>query len=135
MVHKVVGAAGTGEDVENNIGVATGKTVIISRQTHNLDKNFEIVNIWIELDGKAITPEFSNGQYYFTVPYVDSKLAEDLEIFVQYAKDSEDSFNLVAINATAKEMPMCWAIFSVTGILYLKLVPRSNWNRSVSQFQ
>ena len=87
-------------DKEKGYGVATGKTVIISRQTHNMDKNFDIVNIWIELDGKAITPEFSNGQYYFTVPYVDSKLAKDLVIFVQYAKDSEDSFNLVAINAT-----------------------------------
>ena len=77
-------------------GIATGSTVIISRQQFNMDKNFEIINIWVEHEGNAITPEYSNGQYYFTVPYVDSQLAKDLVVNIQYGKENDDSFNLVA---------------------------------------
>lgn len=77
-------------------GIYTGATVIISRQQFNMDKNFDIINIWVEHEGNAITPQFSNGQYYFNVPYVDSQLAEDLVVNIQYGKDNDDSFNLVA---------------------------------------
>lgn len=85
-----------GSGVKTGYGISTGSTVIISRQQFNMDKNFQIINIWVEHEGKAITPQFSNGQYYFNVPYVDSQLAEDLVVNIQYGKDNDDSFNLVA---------------------------------------
>ena len=85
---------GTGE--KTGYGIPTGATVIISRQQFNIDKNFDIINIWVEHNGNAITPQFSNGQYYFNVPYVDSQLAGGLVVNIQYAKANDDSFNLVA---------------------------------------
>lgn len=85
-----------GKGGKTGYGIATGSTVIISRQQFNMDKNFEIINIWIEHEGNAITPEYSNGQYYFNVPYVDSQLAKDLVVNIQYGKENDDSFNLVA---------------------------------------
>lgn len=85
-----------GSGVKTGYGISTGSTVIISRQQFNMDKNFQIINIWVEHAGQAITPQFSNGQYYFTVPYVDSQNASDLVVNIQYGKDNDDSFNLVA---------------------------------------
>lgn len=87
---------GSGTLVKSGYGIPTGSTVIISRQQFNIDKNFEIINIWVEHEGNAITPQFSNGQYFFNVPYVDSQDAAKLVVNIQYGKDNDDSFNLVA---------------------------------------
>ncbi len=84
-------------------GIQTGKTVIIKRNESKLDQNFRIVNIWV-MSGSgdtavAIKPEFSNNQYYFTMPYVSSGLSEDLTLYIEYGKYTADAFNLSAYKA------------------------------------
>ena len=95
-----------GDDSENGLtrnGIQTGKTVIIKRNESKLDQNFRIVNIWV-MSGSgdtavAIKPDFSNNQYYFTMPYVGSGKSEDLTLCIEYGKYTADAFNLSAYKA------------------------------------
>lgn len=66
-------------------GVQAGKTVRIVEDTNNKDKRFEIDNVWVTYgkDDTAIDPKYTNGQYFFDMPYVDS--AESCVIHVHYA--------------------------------------------------
>lgn len=77
-------------------GVQAGKTVRIVEDTNNKDKRFEIDNVWVTYgaDSTAIQPEYKNGQFYFTMPYVDS--AESCVIHVHYALSDASTYKLYA---------------------------------------
>ncbi|MBQ7895095.1 MAG: LysM peptidoglycan-binding domain-containing protein, partial [Oscillospiraceae bacterium] len=83
-------------DKENNKGLPTGATIVIQRQDHNMDENFKITNMWIMCGDTAIKPEYANNQYFFTVPYVESGLAKDLVLHVEYSTDTAQNFRLEA---------------------------------------
>lgn len=98
--------------VEN--GLATGATVVIKRQEFNQDSNFKIKNMWIMHNGNAIEPEYSNNQYFFVVPYVDSKLPTDLVLNVQYGTDNDQNFR-VDIKKAEGSVGSATAEFTVDG--------------------
>jgi len=102
-------------DTANNYGLPTGATVRIARQTENQDANFSIKNMWIMHNGNAIEPKYENNQYFFTVPFVDSKLPLDLVLNVQYGTENDEGFKLnvtelegttTAINVNARPATM-----------------------------
>ena len=98
-------------DEAKDQGLLTGSTVVIKRQEHNQDSNFQIKNLWIMHNGKAIQPEYSNNQYHFTVPYVDSKLPADLVLNVEYGTENDQGFRLEAVNADANDTASTAAIY------------------------
>jgi hypothetical protein len=107
-----------GDNSENGLsryGIQTGKTVIIKRNESKLDQNFRIVNIWV-MNGSgdtavAIKPDFSNNQYYFTMPYVGSGKSEDLTLYIEYGKYTADAFNLSAYKAGGDGESAGWQFY------------------------
>lgn len=97
-------------------GIQTGKTVVIKRNESKLDKNFRIVNIWVMMGGSggsevAITPDFANNQYYFTMPYVGSGDNKDLTLYIEYGKYTADAFNLSAYKAGGEGEISGWQFY------------------------
>lgn len=101
-------------DKDKNQGLPTGATVVIKRQEFNQDVNFSIKNMWITHGTNAIQPEYANNQYYFTVPYVDSKDPDDLVLNVQYGTDNDQNFR-VDIKKAETSVGSATAEFSVNG--------------------
>lgn len=96
-------------------GIQTGKTVVIKRNETKLDQNFRIVNIWV-MNGSgdnavAIKPDFSNNQYYFTMPYVGTGKSEDLTLYIEYGKYTADAFNLSAYKAGGEGEISGWQFY------------------------
>ena len=96
-------------------GIQTGKTVVIKRNESKLDQNFRIVNIWV-MSGSgdtavAIKPDFSNNQYYFTMPYVGSGNNKDLTLYIEYGKYTADAFNLSAYKAGGEGEISGWQFY------------------------
>ena len=96
-------------------GIQTGKTVVIKRNESKLDQNFRIVNIWV-MSGSgdtavAIKPDFSNNQYYFTMPYVGSGDNKDLTLYIEYGKYTADAFNLSAYKAGGEGEISGWQFY------------------------
>lgn len=101
-------------------GIQTGKTVVIKRNESKLDQNFRIVNIWVMMGGSggsevAITPDFANNQYYFTMPYVGSGKSEDLTLYIEYGKYTADAFNLSAYKAGGEGEISGWQFYVDNG--------------------
>lgn len=75
-------------------GVGTGKTVVIRENTNGKDDRFEITNIWVLYNSNSDAAEkYTNGDYYFTMPNVESGACE---IHVRYALKDSNKYDLVA---------------------------------------
>lgn len=91
------------EDVIHG-GVGTGKTVVIRENTNGKDDRFEITNIWVLYNSNSDAAEkYTNGDYYFTMPNVESGACE---IHVRYALKDSNKYDLVAnvTGGTIKEI-------------------------------
>lgn len=99
-------------------GIQTGKTVVIKRNESKLDENFQIANIWLMHGEVAIKPEYSNNQYYFTMPYVSSGSSEELTLFIEYAKTTSDSFALSAYKSEGEGEISSWQFYVDEGSGY-----------------
>ncbi len=85
-------------------GVGTGKTVVIRENTNGKDDRFEITNIWVLYNSNSDAAEkYTNGDYYFTMPNVESGACE---IHVRYALKDSNKYDLVAnvTGGTIKEI-------------------------------
>ena len=85
-------------------GVGTGKTVVIRENTNGKDERFEITNIWVLYNSNSDAAEkYTNGDYYFTMPNVESGACE---IHVRYALKDSNKYDLVAnvTGGTIKEI-------------------------------
>lgn len=85
-------------------GVGTGKTVVIRENTNGKDDRFEITNIWVLYNSNSDAAEkYTNGDYYFTMPSVESGACE---IHVRYALKDSNKYDLVAnvTGGTIKEI-------------------------------
>ena len=94
-----------GTDKDTVAAIPTGKTVVVSRNTANMDTRFEISDVWGTLsDGKdtvPVTVEKKNGQFYFTMPFVEGKT---FDLNVRFARvDNDSTYTLVSniVNGTA----------------------------------
>lgn len=75
-------------------GVGTGKTVVIRENTNGKDDRFEITNIWVLYNSNSDAAEkYTNGDYYFTMPNVESGACE---IHVRYQLKNSNKYDLVA---------------------------------------
>jgi len=99
-------------------GIQTGKTVVISRNESKLDENFQIVNIWLMHGDVAIKPDYSNNQYYFTMPYVSSGSSEELSLYIEYGKFTSDSYALSAYKADGDGEISSWQFYVDEGSGY-----------------
>ena len=75
-------------------GIGTGKTVVLREVASGKDERFEIKNIWVLYnDNKDAAALYTNGDYYFTMPSVESGACE---IHVRYALKNSDKYALDA---------------------------------------
>ena len=75
-------------------GVGTGKTVVIRENTNGKDDRFEITNIWVLYnENRDAAEKYTNGEYYFTMPNVESGACE---IHVRYQLKNSNKYDLVA---------------------------------------
>lgn len=84
------------EDTIKNGGVGTGKTVVIRENTNGKDDRFEITNIWVlynDENNRNAAEKHTNGDYYFTMPNVESGYCE---IHVRYQLKNSNKYDLVA---------------------------------------
>lgn len=94
-IQRNTGAEGS-EFKEDSIlgGVETGKTVIVRENTSGKDERFEIKNIWVLYNSNSDAAEkYTNGDYYFTMPSVESGACE---IHVRYALKDSDKYDINA---------------------------------------
>lgn len=85
-------------------GVGTGKTVVIRENTNGKDDRFEITNIWVLYNSSSDAAEkYTNGDYYFTMPNVESGACE---VHVRYQLKNSNKYDLVAnvTGGTIKEI-------------------------------
>lgn len=94
-IQRNTGAEGS-EFKEDSIlgGVETGKTVIVRENTSGKDERFEIKNIWVLYNSNSDAAEkYTNGDYYFTMPSVESGACK---IHVRYALKDSDKYDINA---------------------------------------
>lgn len=121
------------EDTVKN-GVETGKTVVIHENPNGKDERFEIKSIWVTYNSNSdVAEKYTNGDYYFTMPNVESG---DCEIHVRYALKDSNKYDLVAnvtggtitaINDTAINASVATEAITVGSEITVKVKPSDGY--------
>ncbi len=120
-------------------GVETGKTVIIRENPSGKDERFEIKSIWVLYNSNSDAAEkYTNGDYYFTMPNVESGACE---IHVRYALKDSNKYDLVAnvtggkiteINDTKIDAPNATVAIGIGSKIKVKVEPNKGCDTSSS---